>query len=92
MAEITVGSLIDLLQHSYKTDDVLVTTWWSKEDVAIIVEEEGWGSDLMSDDDFIEDVWNQVASRVDVAVEYGISDVNDELYGFVEKYVMRGER
>ena len=85
MAEYTVASLIDLLQNNYKADDVLVATWWSREDITIVLDDEGWGADP-------DEVWRQVSSNVDVALDYAESDINGELHGFVESVVMRGEQ
>ena len=86
MAEYTVGSLIDLLQNGYDSDDIIVATWYTKEDVAIVVEEEEW--DVHVD---VDDVWANISRKVDVAMDYAESDINDEIVGFVTEYVQKGK-
>lgn len=85
MAEYTVASLIDLLQNNYDPQDVVVATWWSREDITMVLEDEGWGADP-------DEVWRQVSSSVDIALDYAESDINSELHGFVENVVMEGEQ
>lgn len=92
MAEYTVAGLIETLQNNYSRDEIVVATWWSKADVAQVIEDEGWGKEGVAEQDFVHDAWVAVSSDVDVALDYAESDINDELFGFVEKFVMKGEQ
>lgn len=84
MAEYTVKYLIETLKN-YDPNEVVVATWYTKQDVADVIDDEGW-------DVTPEDVWRDVSSKVDVALDYAESDINSEIHGFVEDYVMRGEK
>lgn len=85
MAEYTVKFLIETLQNGYDPNETVVATWWSKADVLQVLDDEGWGAEP-------DDVWRSVSSNVDVALDYAESDINSELTGFVESYVMKGEK
>ncbi len=86
MAEYTVASLIATLQNSYDLGDIIVATWYSKDDVAQIVDDEEW--DVHVD---VDDVWANISRKVDVAMDYAESDINDEIVGFVTEYVQKGK-
>ena len=85
MAEYTVKFLIETLQSSYDPNEIIVASLYTKEDVAMVLEDEGW-------DATPEDVWASVSSSVDSALDYAESEINSEMFGFVESYVMKGER
>ena len=86
MAEYTIESLIDTLKNNYDLGDIIVTTWYTKEDVAIVVEDEEWDVEVN-----VDDVWANISRKVDVALDYAESDVNDEIVGFVTEYVQKGK-
>lgn len=92
MAEYTVAGLIETLQNGYSRDEIVIATWWSKDDVAQVIADEGYGREGMSEQDFIHEVWVAVASDIDVALDYAEEQVNSEVAGFVEKFVTRGEQ
>jgi hypothetical protein len=86
MAEYTVAGLIDTLKNNYDLGDIIVATWWSKDDVSTIVDDEEWDVEVN-----VDDVWANVSRKVDVALDYAESDVNDEIVGFVTEYVQKGK-
>jgi regulatory protein YycI of two-component signal transduction system YycFG len=85
MAEYTVKFLIETLQGAYDPDEIIVATWFTKADVEAVLDDEGW-------DATPEDVWHSVSSSVGSSVDYAESEINSEMFGFVESYVMKGER
>lgn len=85
MAEYTVKFLIETLQSSYDPDEIIVATWYTKADIQFILDDEGWGATP-------EDVWHNVSSSVGASLDYAESEINSEMFGFVESYVMKGER
>ena len=85
MAEYTVASLIRALEDGYEPDEIIVATWYTKADIAQVVEDEEW--DVHVD---VDDVWANVSRNVDLALDYAESDLNDEIIGFVSDYVQKG--
>ena len=92
MAEYTVSGLIEVLQNGYKPDETIMATWYTSADVVSIISDEGWGEDGLDDFEFAQKVWHHVAHNVDIALDYAESEINSEIFGFVESYVMRGEK
>lgn len=92
MAEYTVKFLIETLQAGYDPNETVVATWWSKADVAQVIEDEGYGREGLSDEEFVDNTWHHVSGDVDVALDYYESDMNGDIHRFVEDYVMRGEK
>lgn len=73
MLVITVQDLIATLS-GYKPEELLMVTWWSQEDVEILVADEDVESDKA------EEIWNDIVWDLDKRTsDHAISSVNDEL-------------
>lgn len=78
MLVITAEKLIETLQN-YKADELLMVTWWSQEDVEMLIENE---EDLEKG----ETIWNDIVWDLDNNTsDHVISYVNDELDTMVYK-------
>ena len=73
-----VEEIIQALQH-YDPKEVIVATWWSVEDVEMLIED----FDRVPE---AEGIWNDIVWTLDKRTsDMVISDVNDELYNLVEE-------
>jgi hypothetical protein len=72
MLVITPQELIETLKN-YKQDELLMVTWWSQEDVELLIENE-------EDIDKAKDIWNDIVWDLDKRTsDQAISSVNEEL-------------
>jgi hypothetical protein len=72
MLVITAEKLIETLKN-YKADELLMVTWWSQEDVEMLIENE-------EDIEKAKDIWNDIVWDLDKRTsDQAISSVNDEL-------------
>ncbi len=79
MLVITPAQLIETLKN-YKEDELLMVTWWSQEDVEMLVADEDVETDKASE------IWNDIVWDLDSATsDHAISYVNDELDTLVYK-------
>ena len=77
MLIITPAQLIETLKN-YKQDELLMVTWWSQEDVEMIVNDENIETDKASE------IWNDIVWELDKRTsDHAISSVNDELDSMV---------
>jgi hypothetical protein len=78
MLVITAEKLIETLKN-YKADELLLVTWWSQEDVEMLIENE-------DDIEKAETIWNDIVWDLDNNTsDHAISYVNDELDTMVYK-------
>lgn len=71
--EITIEALIAGLTKNYKPTDRLVVTWWSKDDVHLLVDEE-------VSDSKAEELWDAVSETFGQNLDSAIMAGNDYLY------------
>ena len=77
MLVITPAQLIETLKN-YKQDELLMVTWWSAEDVEMIIADEGIETDKA------QEIWNDIVWSLDRRTsDMTISTVNDELDSMV---------
>ena len=77
MLVITPAQLIETLKN-YKQDELLMVTWWSQEDVEMIVNDENIETDKAGE------IWNDIVWELDKRTsDQAISSVNDELDSMV---------
>lgn len=80
MLVITPKELIETLKR-YQPDELLMVTWWSQEDVEMLMADEG-----IDEADKAKEVWNDIVWDLDSATsDHAISYVNDELDTLVYK-------
>jgi len=73
MLVITPAQLIETLKN-YKQDELLMVTWWSAEDVEMIVNDEDIETDKA------QEIWNDIVWSLDRRTsDMAIATVNDEL-------------
>ena len=73
MLVITPAQLIETLKN-YKQDELLMVTWWSAEDVEMIVNDEDIETDKA------QEIWNDIVwSLARRTSDMAIATVNDEL-------------
>lgn len=74
MLIITPKELIETLKN-YKADELLMVTWWSQEDVEMLMADED-----IEDADKAQEIWGDVVWSLDRRTsDMAISTVNDEL-------------
>jgi hypothetical protein len=79
MLVITAEKLIETLKN-YKADELLMVTWWSQEDVEMLVADEDVETEKA------QTVWNDIVWDLDNKTsDHVISYVNDELDTMVYK-------
>jgi hypothetical protein len=73
----TPAQIMETLKH-YDPNEQLMITWWSAEDVELLIEDE-------SQIEQAKEIWDDVVWTLDKHTsDMVISDVNDELYRLVE--------
>lgn len=78
MLIITPKELIETLKR-YNPDEQLLVTWWSAEDVEMLMNDDG-----IEDAQKAEDIWDEVIDTLDKNTsDFAISSVNDELSSLV---------
>lgn len=79
MLVITAKELIETLKN-YNPDETLLVTWWSTEDVEMLVADEDVETDKAKE------IWSDIVWDLDSATsDHAISYVNDELDTLVYK-------
>jgi hypothetical protein len=79
MLVITAEKLIETLKN-YKADELIMVTWWSQEDVEMLVADEDVETEKA------QTVWNEIVWDLDNKTsDHVISYVNDELDTMVYK-------
>lgn len=74
MLIITPKALIETLKN-YDPDEELLVTWWSVEDVEMLMADEG-----IEDAEKAKDIWSEINSSLDrTTSDFAISHVNDQL-------------
>lgn len=74
MLVITAQDLIKTLQ-TYNPEELLMVTWWSTEDVEMLMTDDG-----IDDADKAKDIWDDIVFDLDTRTsDHAISSVNDEL-------------
>lgn len=71
--EITIESLIAGLTKNYKPTDTVVVTWWSKDDVNLLLDEEVSDSDA-------QDLWDKVSETFGHNLDSAVIAGNEYLY------------
>jgi hypothetical protein len=78
MLIITPKELIETLKQ-YNPDEALLITWWSAEDVEMLMNDDG-----IDEADKAKEIWDEVIDTLDKNTsDFAISSVNDELSSLV---------